>query len=251
MILWKCPNGCASVRGVTRPRRNDICRWCLACSAKAGVLVEREAPALERRRSVRAERKLARAAKVSAAAEAAKVAYPKGWLRAWAAHLFPLKSWGMDMGAVLHTIKIRQAHPRRQKIDGWIFKAPITDSTGRVWPAGEVIGGIGEPVYRIREPILSTGRAGRHRVVLTAGTDRGDALATMIHEFAHVATAPRSQEHHGDVWRSIFFSAVEELVGVAPELLAGSKHSVHEATVEAIKKSGAIDVADPRTWRKP
>jgi len=37
----------------TRPRRNDVRRYCLPCSSKAGVLVERVAPALDARRTAR------------------------------------------------------------------------------------------------------------------------------------------------------------------------------------------------------
>jgi len=37
----------------TRPRRNDVRRYCLPCSSKAGVLVERVAPALDAQRAAR------------------------------------------------------------------------------------------------------------------------------------------------------------------------------------------------------
>ena len=41
MPLWSCPNGCGSVRGGKRPRRDDVVRYCLPCSTKSGRLVER------------------------------------------------------------------------------------------------------------------------------------------------------------------------------------------------------------------
>jgi hypothetical protein len=56
MPLWTCPNGCGSVRGGKRPRRNDLCRYCIPCSQKAGQLVERAAaaaPKQKKRRKVK------------------------------------------------------------------------------------------------------------------------------------------------------------------------------------------------------
>lgn len=50
---WVCPNGCPAKLGSTRPRKDDVVRYCLACSAKSGKLVPRSAPALERQRAER------------------------------------------------------------------------------------------------------------------------------------------------------------------------------------------------------
>lgn len=53
---WKCPR-CGNGRlAPQRPRRDDVRRYCLACSEGTGRLVERVAPALERQRSQRRER---------------------------------------------------------------------------------------------------------------------------------------------------------------------------------------------------
>ena len=38
---WKCPTCGHGLLAPTRPRRNDVRRYCLPCSSKAGVLVER------------------------------------------------------------------------------------------------------------------------------------------------------------------------------------------------------------------
>lgn len=57
-VRWECPNGLhPGVLGSTRPRANATVRYCLPCSEAAGVLVERSAPALERKRRVRVEAK--------------------------------------------------------------------------------------------------------------------------------------------------------------------------------------------------
>jgi len=61
-VRWECPNGCSGVLGSTRPRRDDVCRYCLDCSGKAGRLVERRAPALERRREAKSAARVRRVA---------------------------------------------------------------------------------------------------------------------------------------------------------------------------------------------
>lgn len=60
---WICPDCGSGVMGPRQPRRNNIVRYCLECSGRAGVLIERTAPALQRER----ERKSASAAAKSAA----------------------------------------------------------------------------------------------------------------------------------------------------------------------------------------
>lgn len=57
-VRWECPNGMhPGVLGPSRPRKIATCRYCLKCSDVAGVLVERVAPANERKRTVKAERR--------------------------------------------------------------------------------------------------------------------------------------------------------------------------------------------------
>jgi len=55
-VRWNCPNGCPGVLGPSRPRMNNICRYCLPCSQTAGILVERGAPALNQKRMKTAKR---------------------------------------------------------------------------------------------------------------------------------------------------------------------------------------------------
>jgi hypothetical protein len=51
---WKCPQCGAGILAPTKPRKDDVRRYCLPCSAKGGRLVERVAPALEAMREKRA-----------------------------------------------------------------------------------------------------------------------------------------------------------------------------------------------------
>lgn len=53
---WKCPNCNSGLLAPTKPRMNDVRRYCLPCSAKTGKLVQRISPALEKKK---AEKKVA------------------------------------------------------------------------------------------------------------------------------------------------------------------------------------------------
>lgn len=52
-VRWKCPNCDDGLLAPSRPRRNDVRRYCLPCSAKSGRLVDRLAPALDKQREKR------------------------------------------------------------------------------------------------------------------------------------------------------------------------------------------------------
>ena len=62
MKTWKCPECGSGVRGPERPRKNNVVRFCLPCSAKVGVLVERIIPALEVKRKAAKKRASKKAA---------------------------------------------------------------------------------------------------------------------------------------------------------------------------------------------
>jgi len=50
---WKCPQCDAGILAPTKPRKDDVRRYCLPCSSKNGRLVQRIAPALEAQRERR------------------------------------------------------------------------------------------------------------------------------------------------------------------------------------------------------
>ena len=52
-VRWKCANCDHGLLAPTKPRKNDVRRYCLPCSAKTGKLVERFAPSLEKKREQR------------------------------------------------------------------------------------------------------------------------------------------------------------------------------------------------------
>ena len=57
---WKCPLCDSGVLASSRPRRDDVRRFCLICSKKTGRLVPRVCPALEKKRTAKTERRVAK-----------------------------------------------------------------------------------------------------------------------------------------------------------------------------------------------
>lgn len=247
MINWTCPTGAHSaVRGPKRPRKNATCRYCLHCSLASSTLVERVAPSLEKARAAKEIREELKRQKTTAKLRADRIAYPWGWLATWWRRIGNLEAWGpYDLSDRKITGKFRSRATRvfrneRQVREGTTW----TDATGKVWEAGERIPP-GTPVPATEQ---STGTAWffQRRFAVTAGADRADALATLIHELAHLATP--GDKAHGDKWRSVFFSAAWEVLGVEPKLEGAGRYDVHRAVREAVLESGAHLVDDPRTW---
>ncbi len=65
---WECPLCNAGKLASSRPRMDDVKRYCLSCSEETGRLVSRICPALERRREQRAQAGARRAASKRATA---------------------------------------------------------------------------------------------------------------------------------------------------------------------------------------
>lgn len=61
-VLWVCAAGThPAVRGPSRPRKDNLCRYCVPCSQVEGKLVARVSPAIEKKRAARAEASRGRA----------------------------------------------------------------------------------------------------------------------------------------------------------------------------------------------
>lgn len=76
LVLWKCPEGeHTGVRAPTRPRKDDIRRFCIPCSEASGRLTERISPVVEKERARKeAARKRKEATKRRRASKKAKTA---------------------------------------------------------------------------------------------------------------------------------------------------------------------------------
>jgi len=76
MKRWKCPQDIhPGVLAPSKPRKNDIRRYCIPCSQKSGRLTERIAPAVAKARAVAAERAVKKAVVKKARAKAHTAAY--------------------------------------------------------------------------------------------------------------------------------------------------------------------------------
>lgn len=85
MRRWICPTCGQGVHAPDRPRRDDVRRYCLTCSAKSGRLVERSCPALDRQRATSCEKRAARTVTKKQKDRAAEAAI-------WAAGPFDMKA---------------------------------------------------------------------------------------------------------------------------------------------------------------
>lgn len=64
-VRWKCANCNHGLLAPTKPRKNDVRRYCLPCSAKTGKLVERVSPTLEKQRTVKSEQRKVKVEKLN------------------------------------------------------------------------------------------------------------------------------------------------------------------------------------------
>jgi len=171
---WVCPACGSGVLAPDRPRRDDVRRYCLDCSAETGRLVERSCPALDRAREASRERAAYRAAtKTQRAADARRAAHTlDGFdLLAEARRLWRLP--GMKAAPrgnrPLPTISFR-------------FSRTKTHSSGH----------------------CKTTTPGRD-IVVTCGTNLADARCVLLHELVHAAERPHE-------WHGPRFKARERLV---------------------------------------
>lgn len=68
-------------------------------------------------------------------------------------------------------------------------------------------------------------------VIIRAGSDIPDGLATILHELAHVA-APGG-DHHGERWRRLYTDAVCEVTGI-PVCPEGTKTELERSCRDAL-----------------
>jgi len=197
--LWVCPNCAKGVRAPGRLRKNDVRRFCYPCSQGKGVLVERVCPALERKRSVAADRAKKKAKRKREKTKAkAKMQYVVG---------DPPVDCMEEMKRLV-----------RLKAFGRKFKAP------RGWyvPKLEV---------RRRDDNYSSGvcfgsGSGRFaRIVITCGRWQppSGVKAVLLHELCHAAATStsngllrmgRGEDPHGQEFKLRFAEAAAEAYGV-------------------------------------
>lgn len=176
---WVCPRCDAGVLAPSRPRKDDVRRYCLDCSKKTGRLVERTCPALDKARATSTTARKARtAAKVARARESAKAKHSIGDLDLMAE---ARRFWALP------TMKdARKTHrPRVTKLPKITWRR-----SARKWHTS----GYCRPSWQ--------------EIVVTLGKDPHDAQGVLLHELVH-AVLPTS-ERHGSLFKSTMRSAYRE-----------------------------------------
>lgn len=186
-VLWKCPNGCSSVHGPSRPRKNDVRRYCLTCSARTGRLVERTSPTLDLRRSMKSERR--------------KLKRQRSDERHVANETLRFTIDGVDLRAELDKLWASRAVRELRA------KTPhLTKPTMRIRRVS-------------RRPRSRVGVAwpweSRIQITNYPGIDRHDAIETLAHEVAHCLTPG---DHHGVAWKTVYRNLCSEIYGVRPKV---------------------------------
>ncbi len=186
-VRWACPINAdhPAVLAPSRPRKDDVRRFCLECSRTTGRLVSRVPPALERKREARRAREVERQVKVAVKERERDAAYytvagvnlHEEMLRMIQAKAFigtPLRSRGRRPTLI---VRRRSSRPRR----------------------------------------FGFAQGGRWRIIISAYPDitAHDVRETLCHELAHLATPYAG---HSVAWKTMFRTASEELFGVRPRV---------------------------------
>lgn len=172
---WVCPHCSSGVLAPSRPRKDDVRRYCLSCSEKTGRLVERSCPALEKQRVASKEKSAARAVSKREAERAKYIDGPYDFV-ALQRKMAKLPAFKSKRGSWKHhglpTLELRRSKTKYH-------------SSGHCY-------------YGF----------GRDRIVVTTGLDPHCGPATLLHEMAHSATFG---EHHSALFWSTVRRAAREM----------------------------------------
>jgi hypothetical protein len=188
LVRWTCPTADAGHVGVlapSRPRKDDVRRFCLECSRATGRLVARVPPALERQREVRRAREVERLVKKAVKERERDAAYYT------------------VAGVNLYEEMLRM-------IQAKVFVGTPLRHRGR------------RPTLIVRRRSSRPTRfgfahSGQWRIIISAypSITEHDVRETLCHELAHLATPYKG---HGVAWKTMFRLAAEETLGVRPRI---------------------------------
>jgi len=178
---WVCPTCDDGRLGPTRPRKDNIVRYCLPCSAAAGKLVERATPALDKRRVAQADKAKAKyGAKVKRQKTIAK---KRTHLTLW------------DDGGRIVEVDVEKT------VRGFAEKVGMRTSFHLTWNR--------------RSDGCNTGRANGSRVHLSVGSrSLEDFCMLAAHELAH-AKAGGGHGHDG-YWKDAYEEICAKLWDTSP-----------------------------------
>ena len=188
-VKWYCPNGCPAVLASTRPRRDDVARYCLACSEKRGRLVLRTAPAIVKKREAKVA--AAQAQKAARAERAAERATAYHTIHGVDLREELKKLWALPIARELRA----KLHPQH-----------------RVTPPKLVVRTRSTPHHR-----YGVAYCHRHEILMNRipGHDAFVVRDTLAHEVAHILT-PGAR--HGIPWKTAFRLLCEQAYGVRPRV---------------------------------
>jgi hypothetical protein len=216
-VRWACPLGAhAAVLAPTKPRADDVRRFCLECSKGSGRLVRRVAPVLEKKRETRKEQRAARVLERKRRHEARETAY--------------YTVAGLDVRAVRDEILKAPCFHRQAPNEFYRHTArnPPSIRVRRVKDRNR-ISKLGHASWRKRELLI----------VVWEGIDQAGIKDTIAHEMAHFA-APHTV--HGVAWRTAFRLICEQAFGFRPRLEDG-RYAARET--EPLHRAIAARASDP------
>lgn len=232
-VRWECPNGLhPGVLGSTRPRANATVRYCLPCSEAAGVLVERTAPALERKRRVKVEAKRERKTTAKDRAQASLVERARIVCMDAAGRevvvdlIAEVEECARLLGVKHPAVMVR--HMRN---------LPGTGASGRAWPEKRTVSFTFDRSH---------------------GIDNGSAeylRALALHEVCHLADTRRVKQTkrgtrsrwHGPQFKRKLLDAARErwpqIVGFTDDRFVGTRaaYDLDEMIVDALKACTLLD----------
>jgi hypothetical protein len=217
-VRWECPEGLhPGVLGSTRPPKDSTVRFCWPCSEAAGRLVQRRAPALERKRSQAAERRAAksadakaREAEVRARALVVEVLDAEGLPFELDAGVLLREAWRSQ--AMREVLALTWQQPGRQAVPEFTIRRG-TEQAARARRDCRS--------ERARDRTSGHAYSYGGPITMTVGPGCGEewVRAIVIHEAVHAALPEK--HHHGSWWRSGYLRVVRELYDIEPILLAG------------------------------
>jgi hypothetical protein len=224
-VRWICPTegaDHAAVLAPSKPRNDDVRRYCLECSRATGRLVRRVPPALDKAREAK-----------RAKAEARKQAR---------------LARRMQRAAAYYTVAgINLMEEMRRFLKLPVFKGTplLVSRFGR--------SKMREPTLVIRRRTLKPRRFGcaqyaRWRIIIAdyPGIDEHCVRDTLLHELCHLACPPffmgkDKGKHHGVKWKNTYRLACEQAFGIRPRVENRFVHEVTQKLREAAKRDAEYE----------
>lgn len=199
---WVCPTCGGGVLAPSRPRKDDVRRYCLPCSKKTGRLVERTCPSLEKVRAAKSEqvtaRRVAREKQDRAQArierQQMRERIRESAERAEHEAVAHRSVGGIDLlleaNRLWHLPYIKQQKKWQPALPSIEFRRSEskTHTSGHCW-----------------------GHGSRARIVITIGTDPHDPFGTLLHEIVHAVLPDTNRHYHHDdrFWMTLRSAARE------------------------------------------